>query len=147
MFSRTLSTKRHEDYVPRLYAQLRQVPGLGLGLATGEYPPINVYRSSEKALILSELTGVTADDIELSVSQNILTLKGSTERENLKVQKNERFSGPFFRSIELPFVIDADRVVASLNKGVLRIELARPGKNKAVKKIAISKQNHKEDEK
>ncbi len=142
MFSKTLSSKKHEDYLPRLYAQLRQAPALGLGVATGDYPPINVYRSQDKALILSQLPGVTESDIELSVTGNMLTLKGTPERENLKTHKQERLNNPFFRSIELPFIIDADRVVATLNKGVLRIELARPGKGATVNKIAITKQNH-----
>lgn len=144
MFCRTLNSKKQEDNSGCICAKLVHAPSLGLGVAAGDYPPINVYRSPDKALIIAQLPGVTAGDINIDVFENMLTIKGTPARESfesLKAQKQERFFEQFFRSIQLPFAIDADSAIATISKGVLRIELARPKKTETIRKIEIKKHN------
>lgn len=94
-----------------------------------EFPPINVWASEEKALVVAEVPGIDPDNIDLQIINNTLTLK--TKREQDKSEpgqtwhRQERGYGQFSRSLELPYAIDAEKVQASFSHGVLRIELRR----------------------
>jgi HSP20 family protein len=96
---------------------------------TVDFPPLNVWTNSEGALVAVELPGIKAEQLELAVVGDTLTLRGKREANNLpegaRYQRRERFQGEFARSIQLPFTIDADKVEAEYKDGILTITLPR----------------------
>ncbi len=100
--------------------------------------PVDVRMSDEEYLVEAFLPGVSAEDLDIQIESNIITLKGelSIERkEDDRYLLQERPSGTFQRSIELPDDVDADKVEAELKNGVLTLrlpksELAKPRKIK-----------------
>jgi HSP20 family protein len=92
-------------------------------------------------IVTAEIPGVKLDDIDLTVHQNTLTIKGRREAEakepEASFHRRERSFGPFTRTVALPFNVDADQVKASAHNGILRVELPRPESDKP-RKIKIS---------
>ena len=80
----------------------------------------------------AELPGVEEKDIELTLANGLLTIRGEkkTERDEKDTNKNwhviERSYGAFSRSIALPFEPASDRVEAKFDKGVLWVHLPKP---------------------
>jgi HSP20 family protein len=124
-------------------AQLQKVVNRLWGAPNGAadvYPPINVYASDNEAVISAELPGVQADQLDISVRGETVTLSGSREAETdpskVSFHRQERFSGQFSRSVELPFGVDATKVKAQLRNGVLTLTLPRAEADKP-RRIAI----------
>lgn len=105
-----------------------------------EYPPLNVWSNQEELVVQAELPGFAADDIDISVVQNTLTVRGSRQPEELKegesFHRRERWTGKFVRSLELPFAVTSAKVKAEFKKGVLSIRLPRAEEHKP-KKIVV----------
>lgn len=93
------------------------------------FPALNVWEEGEEVYVEAELPGLSMKDVEIYVSGgNQLTLKG--ERKPCAPEKGvwhrqERNFGAFTRSLTLPFPVDADKVEARLENGVLRIQLTK----------------------
>ncbi len=104
------------------------------------YPPINVWSNEEGLIVQVEMPGVSPDDIDISVVHKTLTIKGKRPAEELEEKdvhhRNERTSGSFIRSIELPYMVEADKVEASYSLGILRLELPRAEADKP-RKITV----------
>jgi len=102
----------------------------------GRFPAVNVWEDGEALYAEAELAGVNQEDLEILVVGNELTIKGRRaprEGQNLTYHRQERGFGEFSRAISLPVEIDADKVGATLHKGVLTLRLpkaaaARPRK-------------------
>lgn len=107
---------------------------------TPEFPPLNVWISEDKAHVAAEMPGITPDEIEISVINDTLTLRGCREPDQLKegesLHRRERGFGQFSRTIQLPFNVDADKVEAISKKGILHITLPRTESDKP-RKIAV----------
>ena len=115
--------RRTQDQINRLFE--------GMSLATAEYPPVNVWVSPEGAVMAAAVAGVKPDQVDITVHQNTLTLRGEREAEaqgegEVIVHRQERVLGPFSRTIVLPFRVDADRVSAKFERGVVTLTLPRP---------------------
>ncbi len=99
------------------------------GVAAGSYPPVNVLEDGDTILVEAEVPGLDLKDLEIYVTgTNQLTLKG--ERKPLAPDKGtrhrqERGFGTFVRVLTLPFAVDANKVDARLEQGVLQIKLAK----------------------
>ena len=89
------------------------------------------------------MPGMEKKDINISVSEGYLTISGDRKKEE-KVEKGdyyryERSHGSFFRRFELPYGIDAEKVKAHLEHGVLEVRLPKTEEMKGKsKKVAIS---------
>ena len=107
---------------------------------TIELPPINVWASEEKIVVVAEVPGMDVSDIDVQVCNQTLTMRtkrAATElEEGQSCHRRERGHGQFTSSIDLPYEIDSENVKASLNKGVLRIELTRAAAD-LPKKISV----------
>jgi HSP20 family protein len=93
-----------------------------------EFPPINAYANQDGAVITAELPGVKADDLNLSVHRDSVTLSSERRTESDEARayhRRERQQGRFNRTVALPFQIDPERVEASMTAGVLTITLQR----------------------
>jgi HSP20 family protein len=105
--------------------------------AGDEYPPVNVLEDADQAQVEAELPGLDLKDLEIFVTGgNQLTLKGERKAQTPEkgvLHRQERGFGCFSRCLTLPFNVDADKVEAHLENGVLLIKLpkhasARPRK-------------------
>jgi len=102
----------------------------GFSSATArDFPPINVWLGENSVVVTAELPGVTHEDVNISLQEDLVTLEGKREprldQENASWQRRERAYGTFSRAVQLPFRVDADKVQARFNNGILELELQR----------------------
>jgi HSP20 family protein len=99
------------------------------GTTARDFPPINIWLGENSVVVTAELPGVTRDDVTISLQEDVLTLEGKREpkvqEDNVNWQRRERAYGTFSRAVQLPFRVDADKVQAHFNNGILEIELQR----------------------
>ena len=97
--------------------------------AAPEYPAMNVWTDENNAVLTAELPGVKPEEIDVSVENELLTLRGGRQRqepeEGLTYHRRERRFGPFSRSFRLPFRVEAEAVQATFENGVLNVVLPR----------------------
>lgn len=92
-------------------------------------PPLDVYETEDRYVITAELAGMTTEDVDIVVEDNVLTLRGDrpfypdTPEESF--HRIERRFGPFQRRIALPQGSDTSTIEASMADGLLLIEVAK----------------------
>jgi len=101
----------------------------------GEFlPSLEVKEDENKFQLHLDIPGMERKDLDISVSGNILTVKGERKEEEHKKEKgcfySERRYGSFQRSVELPVEVDADKVAATYKDGVLELVLPKSEKAK-----------------
>ncbi|NTW08198.1 MAG: Hsp20/alpha crystallin family protein [Anaerolineaceae bacterium] len=105
-----------------------------------EYPALNVWIGEDSQVISAELPGIQIDDLDINVLGRTLTISGERKPESAlegaEMHRQERPFGKFSRSIELPYPVEAGKVRARLEKGVLTITLPRAEADKP-RKIAV----------
>lgn len=97
----------------------------GYGMA---YPALNLWEENDHACLEAELAGMTLADIEVSVQGNEVSITGQRQlpqQENATWHRRERAQGRFYRSVTLPWEIDADKVEARLTDGILSLRLPK----------------------
>jgi len=103
-------------------------------------PAADVAETEDAVSVKVEAPGVDKDDIKISVTNNVLTIRGEKKMEKETSEESyhriERVYGSFVRSLELPTVVQADKVTASFKDGVLTIVLPKSEEVKP-KEIAI----------
>jgi HSP20 family protein len=101
----------------------------------GVFPLTNVTEDKDKFYVRTELPGVKAEELEISVTGNNLSISGerkiAEENQNARYHRREREAGKFSRVISLPDSIDSSKVEAHSSDGVLTIilpkaEVAKP---------------------
>ena len=107
-------------------------------------PSIDVRESETEFVVEAELPGMDEKDVSVTLNNGVLTLKGEkkSEREEKKndYHLTERSYGSFQRSFEVADTIDADKVKAGFERGVLKVTLPkRPEAVKAEMRIPIGK--------
>lgn len=119
-----LAMRRLQDELDRAFAPYSPETG------HGSFPAINMWQGENSIAIATELPGVEADDIEISIKDDTLTLSGERKMPDVGDKAvwhlRERPFGKFVRTVRLPFRVDADNVEARFTNGVLQIELQRP---------------------
>jgi HSP20 family protein len=131
--------------VENLGRRMRQFMGEfpeGVSVEFGAFSPrINLAEDETKVIIHAELPGIPKEDVKLSIQDNILTIKKKKKKEidedKVNFYRAERVYGAFSRSIEIPVDVDADKVSAKVDNGVLRIELTKMAKDIKEKTINI----------
>jgi len=121
------------------------LPSVFSGVGKGEgviSPSIDVKENDKAITLTAELPGMTEADIDLSLKDGRLTLKGEKKVEKTEdkddVHLTERRYGSFQRSFRIPDNVDEEAVSASFDKGVLKVTLPKKaGAAKKEKKIAI----------
>jgi len=97
-------------------------------------PLVDVYEEDGKLVMKAELPGLTKKDIDISISDDAITLSG--KKQDVKEVKKDNFyrkeirEGSFMRTLPLPYAIDRDKVKASYKEGVLEIILPRSAEEK-----------------
>lgn len=112
------------------------------GIGRGAWnPSVDIYENKEHIVLEAELPGMNRDDFELSVENNVITLRGERQFEKKDETDNyhrvERSYGSFTRSFTLPQTVSADGATAEYRNGVLRVTLPKREETKA-RRIKIS---------
>ena len=92
-------------------------------------PAVDMYETKDELVMSAELPGLNEKDIHLSITGDLLTVRGerhwSQDVKQESVYRGERWYGKFERSLPLPFPVQADKVKASYRDGVLTIKLPK----------------------
>lgn len=101
------------------------------------WPPIDVAEQEDAIIVRAEVPGCKADDIDISVYGNTLTISGEKKQSEEKKENGyyhiESSCGSFRRELTLPADVDPGKVEAVYKDGVLSINLPKAEKSKAVK--------------
>lgn len=124
----------------RLQREMNRLFSGATELYAHDFPAVNVWRGEDGAIVTAEVPGIESEKLDISVVGDSLTLSGSREIDPLKqgesYHRQERTYGRFARTLQLPFQVDAAKVTAKYEKGVLQITLPRLEAEKP-RKIAI----------
>lgn len=97
-------------------------------------PAVDVFEEKDAVRIMAELPGVKADEVKISLENNVLTIRGEkrqvAEERTERVHRYERCYGTFERSFTVPTTIDADHIKAAYEDGVLTLTLPKVEKAK-----------------
>ncbi|MFA6254670.1 MAG: Hsp20/alpha crystallin family protein [Patescibacteria group bacterium] len=95
----------------------------------GFAPAIDVYETKNDVVVETPLAGIDPKDVEISVENDVLTIKGEAKKESEVEEKNyyrkEIRSGSFFRSVALPTHVMPNDAKAEYNDGVLKISIPK----------------------
>lgn len=117
-------------------------PQAGLALAMPPSPMIELVDLGTEYCVTAELPGLTPDQVDIRLSDGMLTIRGEkaeeTRDEKADCLLSERLYGAFQRSLRLPVGVDADKITAQLAQGVLRVTLPKtPEARETDRKIEI----------
>ena len=87
------------------------------------YPAVDVYEDIDKIIVEAEIPGIKPKDIEITLNKNVLTIGGKriVEEDKRKYWRTERSAGSFIRSFTLPSLVEAEKIDASYNNGILKV--------------------------
>ncbi len=103
-------------------------------------PQVDVEEDDQKLVVKADLPGVDSKDVDISVANDTLVIRGQKNEEREEKKKNyhriERFQGEFYREIPLPRGLDTDRIEATTNNGMLMITIPKKAEAQP-KKISV----------
>lgn len=93
------------------------------------YLPLDVAETTEEYVLTAELPGVSVNDVEVNVEENVVTIRGvkpaPEDTEDKKYHRIERPYGGFQRSLALPRNVDPEQVAANFKEGVLEVRIGK----------------------
>jgi HSP20 family protein len=106
------------------------------GIARGAWnPSVDIYENKDQIVLEAELPGMNREDFELTIENNVITLRGERKFEKKEETDNyhrvERAYGAFTRSFTLPQTVTAEGATADYKNGVLRVVLPKREETKA----------------
>ena len=112
------------------------------GIGRGAWAPsVDIYENKDQIVLEAELPGMNQEDFDLSIENNVITLRGERKFEKTEESDNyhrvERSYGAFTRSFTLPQTVSAESATAEYNNGVLRVTLPKREETKA-RRIQVS---------
>jgi len=97
-------------------------------------PPVDVYEDEHNVTLKIEVPGIDEKDIDVRIENNVLTVHGERKFEKEEKEENyrrvERQYGSFTRTFTLPTTVDAEKVQADYDKGVLKVTLPKKAEAK-----------------
>jgi HSP20 family protein len=104
-------------------------------LATSTFvPAVDVYEDEHNLTLKIEVPGIDEKDIDVRIENNTLTVRGERKLESEEKEENyrrvERQYGVFTRTFTLPNIVDAEKISAHYDKGVLKIQLTKKAEAK-----------------
>ena len=92
-------------------------------------PAVDVYEDEKKVVLKLEVPGIEEKDLDVSVENHTLTVKGERKFEKEEKEENfhriERRYGSFYRAFSLPTTVDTENIAAKYDAGVLKLELTK----------------------
>ncbi len=123
------------EAIDRLFEDSFVAP-FGRLMQTTSIMPVDVYETDDAFVVNAFMPGLTPDDLDIMVQQQVVTIHGEPKADDLNGLRplvQERPTGQFTRTFSLPVPVDANRVHAEFRNGVLhltlpKLEVARPRK-------------------
>ena len=102
---------------------------------------MDVVQNSDELVVTASVPGMTKDEIDVSIDENVLTIRAETKNSATGESENfllrERRTGTYYRSLRLPDTVDYDSAETTFKDGVLTIRLPKL-ESKKVRKLEIS---------
>lgn len=89
------------------------------------FPPLNISESEDAVFIKALIPGADINDVELTLSNSLLTIKGEIQTKQGKYHRQERPTGPFTRVVNVNVAVEVDNVKAIMKDGVLTVILPK----------------------
>lgn len=127
-FREALSLREAMD---RLFEEsfVRPFRGWPTRVTTGLAVPVDMYETDDNLVVSADLPGLKPEDVDISITENTLTIKGEfrseEEGERGNVHFQERRYGKFQRSVALPSSVDTNAAEAEFEDGVLKVSLPK----------------------
>src|ERR1700719_3758025 len=122
--------------IDRLFSEFAQ----GVGPSAKIIPNIDISETDKAIEVSAEMPGLERKDVEISIDDDTLTIRGEKKVEESQgdknVQHSERTYGVFLRVLQLPPGVDPSSVQATMSNGVLKIAIPKPAKSEP-KKIEV----------
>ena len=124
-----------QDRINRLFRESYRDDGRDESLTTSSFAPaVDVYEDEHNVTLKIEVPGIDEKDIDVRLENNTLTVHGERKIEKEEKEENyrrvERQYGSFTRTFTLPTTVDAEKVSANYDKGVLKITLPKKAEAK-----------------
>jgi HSP20 family protein len=121
-----------QSFKPRIW---RQFPAMrGFRETEGTYPLVDMQDKGNEIVVKAEIPGIEKEDINISVSNETVTIKGKIKKEKeVKGEDylySERSYGAFTRTLDLPTKVQEDKIKAKFENGVLEIHLPKDEESK-----------------
>jgi len=120
-FRRHINRAFEETDYPRWSQQTNMLSGRS-------WPTLNLYDEGQKLVLDAEVPGLSEQDLQLSLNQNVLSISGERKVEAPKgyaIHRQERGAINFARSISLPCKVDTDKVTAHVKDGLLTVTMEK----------------------
>ncbi len=128
--------------INRMFDDFTRGFGVGAPLSfasSGAWPHVEVSETDKDVKVVAELPGIDQKDVDLSLADGVLTIKGKKESESSGALYSERWHGQFQRTLQVGSDVDPDKVSAEFKNGVLTVTLGkRPEAQSQVRRISIS---------
>ena len=126
----SLVNRLHGDLDRLLQTRTHATPDAeGDAAVTDWVPAVDIKEEAERFVIHADVPGVKADDIEITMEDGVLTLRGTRDTEAREddngFRRIERVRGRFFRRFTLPDTADAEAIEASFTDGVLAVVIPK----------------------
>ncbi len=123
-----------QDRMNRLFRE-SQTDGREEALTTTSFaPPVDVYEDEQNIVLKIEVPGIDEKDVDVRIENNTLTVHGERKLEKEEKEENyrrvERQYGSFTRTFTLPQTVDAEKVSAHYDRGVLKVNLSKKAEAK-----------------
>lgn len=129
--------------VEQLFDDIGGTPSQAGGAGMVMSPRMDVVEDDKELRITAEMPGVSPDKIEVTVNDDLLTIRGEREMEQRTEHRNyhliERIQGGFQRTLRLPYPVDPSQVQARFDDGVLTVTLPKSGVKQGAQRIEVSR--------
>jgi HSP20 family protein len=116
----------------RLSQMFEEGSGYPMPSSAGAWmPAVSVEETENELILTAELPGVNADDVDIQLENNILTMRGEKSEERKEADTNRRYHlwersyGSFQRSFTLPRTVRADEITAEFKDGLLQVRMPK----------------------
>lgn len=116
-----------DELFGRFFAPTRMAPRSLWDESTVLAPPVEVNETESEVIVSTELPGMKRDEVEVTIHDDTLTIRGekkdTTERKEGKYRYTERRFGQFVRTVQLPTLVNTEKVKAKFDDGVLEVRM------------------------
>lgn len=119
----------------------RMLESFGEERGRGFIPQLDVYQDADTVTVETPLPGVRAEDVNISIENDVLTIEGQTEKKTEVDEKNyfrkEVRTGSFHRAVALPAAVNGEKASATYENGILKIRIPKEERAKP-RRIAVN---------
>jgi HSP20 family protein len=123
------SLRRLNSILDEAFAGWQLQPQENGALTSSWIPACDVFEDKEAVKIVAEVPGVKAEDVKISLENNLLTIRGEKRQEaeenSERVHRYERTYGVFERAFALPTTVDPEKIAANYAHGVLTVTIPK----------------------